>query len=422
MNCLYNGPAKTLNDTKGLELLNKICPQYAAERKTCCSTSQLEDLDKNLDTLRQFASRCPACLTNMINMFCESTCSPDQSLFMDPDMVIPPFPMPGTKQSIARINYYASSKFKQSLFDSCKDVVFPENNEKILNLLCGVSAETCTPQKLVEYMGSTSNGMSPFDIIFPQIIPKNLKWMDTETFRCNDSFVNKWTNKTQLACSCQDCQPSCPALPPLPKTGEHKTILGLRVLSFTLLIVYLAFFFTFIPISFYLVQQRRKKNSYAKIPDGPEPVSSNMPYTNGKLNAINVQTIRRPGCCEKMGFWMDKKLKDLFFKWGKWCSLHPFIVIIAVMLFVGILAGGFKFYKVTKNPVDLWSAPGSTARRQKNIFDEKFSPFYRTEQLIITVNPDYPQNHTGYHQYPDSKFIPFGNVFHLDLLNQVRNK
>ena len=272
LNCLYNGPTRTMNDTKGLELLSNICPKYAADRKTCCSAKQLKTLDDNLDTLSQFASRCPACLRNLIDLFCELTCSPDQSLFMDPVMLLPPFPIPGQKQSILRINYYASPEFKKGLFDSCKDVVFPENNEKIFNLICGESAETCTPEKLVTYMGSTSNGMSPFDIIFPEEIPQNLRWMNAETFKCNESFVNPWTKQTQLKCSCKDCKPSC------------------------------------------------------KVPTG---------------NTAN-------------------------------------------------------------NPT-------------------KFSPqFYRLEKLIITVNPDYPQKHTGYHQYPDSKFIPFGNIFHLDLLNQVR--
>ena len=407
-----------MNDSKGIELLNKMCPKFAADRKTCCSTKQLVALDSNLNTLRQFASRCPACLQNLVDMFCELTCSPDQSVFMDPTIVLP---IPFGKQSISAIDYFVSPEFKESVFNSCKDVVFPEDNEKILNLLCGRSAETCTPQKLLEYMGSTANGMSPFDIIFPEIIPQHLSWMNVETFKCNESYVNPWTNKTNLKCSCQDCASSCPVLPPVPQAAKHKTILGLRVLSFSLIIVYLAFFFTFIPISFYLIFQRREQ--YTHIPDGPEPVSSNMPYTNGQSsNVMNIKFAQKPGFCEKLGFWMDKKLRDIFTKWGHWCSLHPFIVIISCVVFVGILAGGLKFYKVTKDPVELWSAPDSTARKQKDLFDSKFTPFYRTEQLIITANPDYPQNHTGYHQHPDEKFIPFGNIFHLDLLNQVLYK
>jgi len=181
-----------MNDTKGLELLNKICPQFSADRLTCCSPKQLATLDSNLNTLRQFASRCPACLQNLINVFCESTCSPDQSLFMEPkDLFF-------DQKSILSIDYFASSTFKKGVFNSCKDVVFPENNEKILNLLCGTSAEKCTPQKLLEYMGSTSNGISSFDIVFPEILPKGLAWMNVSTYtsNCSNTFVNPWANFT----------------------------------------------------------------------------------------------------------------------------------------------------------------------------------------------------------------------------------
>ncbi|KAK3735159.1 hypothetical protein QZH41_020257, partial [Actinostola sp. cb2023] len=370
LNCLYNGPAKTMNDSKGIELLNKMCPKFAADRKTCCSTKQLAALDSNLNTLRQFASRCPACLQNLVDMFCELTCSPDQSLFMDPTAVLP---IPFGKQSIMRISCFVPAQFKKGLFNSCKDVVFPEDNEKILNLLCGQSAETCTPHKLLEYMGSTANGRSPFDVIFPEIIPQHLSWMNAETFKCNESYVNPWTNKTNWKCSCQDCAPSCPVPPP------PSPILPLECSMIIFIIVNISLFALFVVVF----------------------------------------------CCKKFVKGCSTRIHDfgglrwIFTKWGHWCSLHPFIVIISCVVFVGILAGGLKFYKVTKDPVELWSAPDSTARKQKDLFDSKFTPFYRTEQLIITVNPDYPQNHTGYHQHPDGKFIPFGNIFHLDLLNQA---
>lgn len=38
---------------------------------------------------------------------------------------------------------------------------------------------------------------------------------------------------------------------------------------------------------------------------------------------------------------------------------------------------------VTTNPVELWSAPTSLYRVEKNYFDQNFQPFYRIEQLII---------------------------------------
>ena len=56
------------------------------------------------------------------------------------------------------------------------------------------------------------------------------------------------------------------------------------------------------------------------------------------------------------------------------------------------------------------------ARKEKEIFGSKFDPFFRTEQLIIRPTRNLPG---GYHQFPYNNFIPFGPIFHLDLLNQV---
>ena len=65
----------------------------------------------------------------MRRLYCELTCDKDQSLYMDPSVVLGNF--------IQEINYYVSPTFKRGLFESCKDVTFPGNNEKVLNLLCG---------------------------------------------------------------------------------------------------------------------------------------------------------------------------------------------------------------------------------------------------------------------------------------------
>ena len=124
----------------------------------------------------------------------------------------------------------------------------------------------------------------------------------------------------------------------------------------------------------------------------------------------------RPGCCEQLGSKLESFVTRWFTRWGVWCSSHPFYVIVGCILVVGILASGLFYFSVTTDPVELWSAPDSMARKQKELFDKKFKPFYRTEQLIISSRNPVP---TGYHRYGDQKWVPFGPIFHLDLLNQV---
>ena len=48
-----------------------------------------------------------------------------------------------------------------------------------------------------------------------------------------------------------------------------------------------------------------------------------------------------------------------------------------------LLTFGAVFLKVTIDPVELWAAPDSRSRLEKEYFDEQFGPFYRVEQVIL---------------------------------------
>ena len=412
-NCFYNGPAKPFTDPKGLKVLNSLCPEFKGQH-TCCSTKQLDALSKNLETMAQLTTRCPACWNNMRRLYCQLTCNRDQSLYMDPKDV--------DNGTIKDINYYVSPTFKQGLFDSCKDVNFPGNNEKALNLLCGTTAEKCTPEALLKYMGNTANGFAPFDIHYPEPLPANstctISPMNITVFKCNKQFIDPQTNRTASPCSCQDCVASCPVRPTLPPKSSPRKIMGLDLLSFSLLVAYIGLLVIFFPVSL-VCTMRKKQKKYAAFVSGD--AQANLRYTGGTYppvtsSSVPIMVDSSPGLCERMGNKMESVLRRQFSKWGVYCSTHPFLVMGGSLLVVAALACGLIRFTVTTDPVELWSAPNSEARKQKDIFDSKFGPFYRTEQLIIRSTNPTP---AGYTRYGDSKFIPFGPIFHLDLLNQV---
>lgn len=54
---------------------------------------------------------------------------------------------------------------------------------------------------------------------------------------------------------------------------------------------------------------------------------------------------------------------------------------------VAVLSAGLKSIELTTDPVELWSAPNSRAREEKDFHDKHFDPFFRTNQLILTA-PD----------------------------------
>lgn len=91
--CSYNGTAKVLSD-KGIKVLKKWCPHYFDSTSdsqiiyTCCDEAQLETLDKNIQQAMMLISRCPSCKYNFVRHYCDFTCRPDQSNFIEPLRIV----------------------------------------------------------------------------------------------------------------------------------------------------------------------------------------------------------------------------------------------------------------------------------------------------------------------------------------------
>lgn len=58
------------------------------------------------------------------------------------------------------------------------------------------------------------------------------------------------------------------------------------------------------------------------------------------------------------------------------------VIFITSWIVVGLGYGALQLH-VTVNPVEIWAAPGSRSRIEKDFFDKNFAPFYRTEQVFI---------------------------------------
>jgi len=79
---------------------------------------------------------------------------------------------------------------------------------------------------------------------------------------------------------------------------------------------------------------------------------------------------------------------------------------------------------VTINPIEIWAAPSSRSRIEKDYFDNRFQPFYRTEQIYIkSVGLDkvlitYHDNY-NYDSYDYDKCI--ATIFLHKYPNKIRN-
>lgn len=60
-------------------------------------------------------------------------------------------------------------------------------------------------------------------------------------------------------------------------------------------------------------------------------------------------------------------------------------MLLLCAIVVAVFAVGMKDIVLTTDPVELWSAPNSRARMEKDFHDTNFNPFFRTNQLILTA-------------------------------------
>lgn len=82
------------------------------------------------------------------------------------------------------------------------------------------------------------------------------------------------------------------------------------------------------------------------------------------------------------------------------------------------LGYGLTELSMTTDPVELWAAPASQSRLEKDRFDSTFGPFYRIEQVIVKSN-EKSFNHTC--NETTTEFGPaFNETFLLNVL-QLQN-
>uniref|UniRef100_A0A8B9FK57 NPC intracellular cholesterol transporter 1 n=1 Tax=Amazona collaria TaxID=241587 RepID=A0A8B9FK57_9PSIT len=121
-------------------------------------------------------------------------------------------------------------------------------------------------------------------------------------------------------------------------------------------------------------------------------------------------------CGERLGERFENGLRMTFTSWGAFCVRNPRPVILFSVVFIAMCCSGFVYIKATTNPVDLWSAPSSQARKEKEYFDTHFGPFFRTEQIIIQAPNSHPHI---YSPVPSGADVSFGPPLAKEILHQV---
>uniref|UniRef100_A0A8C5FMQ3 SSD domain-containing protein n=1 Tax=Gadus morhua TaxID=8049 RepID=A0A8C5FMQ3_GADMO len=312
--CLSYTPARALKGAHYLKL-KSVCPMLdRGENATlaCCSIKQLRSLELSLTLSKAVLIRCPSCAENFAHLHCINTCSPNQTQTVNVTETRNVTYMGTNVKVVLGYQAYLSTAFAEGSFKSCQNVRIPATGGFAISTMCGrYGAKLCTAQRWYDFQGDSSNGLAPLDIDFKLIppgvtagVPAGMVPYNGRTLRCNET-----TPTGGEVCSCQDCQESCPLMPP--------------------------------PV----------------MPAGPFRLMG----TDGFL-VISILLL---------------------------CLLLPLIdpseVLLAAAIVVAVFATGLMYIELTTDPVQLWSAPNSRARKEKDFHDKYFDPFFRTNQLILTA-------------------------------------
>uniref|UniRef100_A0A1A8RVZ4 Niemann-Pick disease, type C1 n=1 Tax=Nothobranchius rachovii TaxID=451742 RepID=A0A1A8RVZ4_9TELE len=396
-NCNYTGPPLPLMPD-GYELLTELCPGFDyGNRSLCCDAAQLRTLKGSLQLPLQFLSRCPSCFFNLVNLFCELTCSPDQSQFMNSTKFSGP--------NVVEVQYYVGKTFANAMYNACQDVQLPSSNMKALSMLCGKDAKDCNATNWIQYMFSDENGQAPFNIvpIFSDVEVSGYTPMNNKTYACTEGLEDG-----SGPCSCQDCVNACGPKPVPPSPTPPWTVFGVDAMYFIMWVSYSVFLLIFVGavLGTWCYRKRTIMSEYAPILDSNSPLS---------LNSDDPSQAHAT-CCETLGERFENLLRVLFSCWGSFCVRHPLSVILGCLVLVTAASVGLVYMRITTDPVELWSSPSSQARQEKDYFDEHFGPFYRPTQLIITT----PINKTFiYSPYFGGANVPFKAILFNDILHQV---
>uniref|UniRef100_A0A182PPK3 SSD domain-containing protein n=1 Tax=Anopheles epiroticus TaxID=199890 RepID=A0A182PPK3_9DIPT len=456
--CPYNSTAKPI-DTEAKDLLGVWCKHLLVEDasgniNTCCDAAQIKVLNKNVALAANFLSRCPSCMANLVRHMCDFTCSPQQSSFMkvvsteevDPtesEAAGATTTVPAPKEYITKIDIHITQQYLNGTYESCNQVSVPSTGQLALDLMCGDwGASRCSAKKWFFYMGDAENNVYvPFQIDYVahsspnETIDGYLPW-NPRIVPCSEKL-----DANTPACSCVDCEASCPKPPPPPGPPQPFIIYGMDGYAVVMFVVFVVcsglFLIELLVNSGDALPSDLRSSVGRRLAGGLSSNSGDLgtdredsPLQSKRSSATwdGEQELRphpsgvgaadedddESGYFERLGAKTETALEHFFTTWGTTCAQHPWLVLLGGLLFIVAMGMGINFLRVTTNPVELWASPYSRSRVEREYFDSNFQPFYRIEQIIIKA-----ENISNVMHNTSNGVIQFGPVFNRQFLLDV---
>ncbi|KAI4389641.1 hypothetical protein MLD38_001846 [Melastoma candidum] len=380
LNCPYGSPS-VKPDALLSSKIQSLCPTITGN--VCCTESQFETLRASVQQAVPFLVGCPACLRNFLNLFCELSCSPNQSLFINVTST-------GKVQSnstVDGIDYFITDAFGEGLYGSCKEVKFGTMNTRAMEFI-GAGAKNFTEWFAFLGRKAALNMIgSPYSITFKPNPPatSGMKPMNVSTYSCGDSA---------LGCSCGDC-PSSPACSSsaAPMSHEEKTCtvklgsIKAKCLDFSLAIIYAFLVSGFLGWGVFLRKRKNAATTSQSLDVSHSDESQNVDGLKDESLPMAGQDAPHLVSGARVSV-VQGHLSKFYRTYGTWVAQHPAIVLFTSVAVVSLLCIGLIRFKVETRPEKLWVGRGSKAAAEKQFFDSHLAPFYRIEQLIIATKPN----------------------------------
>lgn len=339
-----------------------------------------------------------------------------------------------TVVEVVSLTYFITNAYVNNLFNSCKDVQYSASGQKVIDILCGSPKEGCTPELFVTYLGN--NPQSPF--IFYMNVTDN-EFDVNSTLHVNPVNTTTYPCSTQIdipnykapACGCSDCTPVCPVPVPPPVVIPCK-LWGFACVDMISFLLFILFTMSF-ALSLFIFgnkKERFRQSASKLVEDGliqtDEKRAQNGAYSNissartteENLNEQandSIDAMANVNFIQRVGAKTEEMLRKFFEKVGFFCATYPILVIVMGIFLCSVMSGGFYFFSVLTDPVELWSPEDSNTRINKNYYDTHFRPFYRTTQLIVRPSTLSLWEHSTFL----SPAKNYTNTLQIDFLRQV---
>ncbi|KAJ4880028.1 Patched family protein [Raphanus sativus] len=376
LNCPYPSPSVKPDDLFSAKI-QSLCPTITGN--VCCTETQFDTLRSQVQQAVPFLVGCPACLRNFLNLFCELSCSPNQSLFINVTSIA----QVGGNLTVDGIDYLTTDMFGEGLYESCKEVKFGTMNTRAINFVGGGAQNFKEWFAFIGQKAPPGFPGSPYAINFKSSTPglSAMAPMNVSTYSCGD---------TSLGCSCGDCpsSPACSSPEPLPPPHQEDSCsfrigpLKVRCIELSMALLYILL------VSSFFGWAAFSRTRDITQPDGSSESLVHLLEGDGINSELKKSTLGVKGKRHAHLSPVQRYMATFYKTYGSWIARNPSLVLIISVAVVLALSSGLLHFKVETRPEKLWVGPESKAAEEKKFFDSHLSPFYRIEQLILATIPD----------------------------------